>query len=181
MVHRSGAAFRALRIAVLTISDTRGLAEDRSGDALCQGIAESGHELVQRELVPDDVYRIRAAVSAWIADPQVQVVLCTGGTGFAARDRTPEALIVLFDQEVRGFGELFRQLSFEEIGSSTLQSRALAGFANRTLIACLPGSTGACRTAWNRILREQLDVRHRPCNLAELVLLEERDELGKLN
>ncbi|MDN5871338.1 MAG: molybdenum cofactor biosynthesis protein B [Nitrococcus sp.] len=172
-MHRSRAEFHALRIAVLTISDTRGLAEDRSGDVLCQGIAESGHELVQREIVLDDIYRIRAVVSAWIAEPGVQVVLCTGGTGFAARDRTPEAVAVLFDQEILGFGELFRQLSFEEIGTSTLQSRAVAGFANRTLIACLPGSTGACRTAWGRILREQLDVRHRPCNLAELVLLEQ--------
>ncbi|HET8701221.1 MAG TPA: molybdenum cofactor biosynthesis protein B [Nitrococcus sp.] len=170
-MHKSGAVFRALRIAVLTISDTRGPAEDRSGDVLCEGIAESGHELVQRKIVPDDIYQIRAAVSAWIADPSVQVVLCTGGTGFAARDRTPEAVIRLFDQEILGFGELFRQISFEEIGTSTLQSRAVAGFANRTFIACLPGSTGACRTAWNRILREQLDVRHRPCNLAELVLV----------
>lgn len=172
-MHRSGAAFRALRIAVLTVSDTRGLAEDRSGDMLCQGLAESGHELVQRKIVPDDIYQIRAAVSAWIADPGVHAVLCTGGTGFAARDRTPEAVTLLFDQEMLGFGELFRQVSFEEIGTSTLQSRAVAGFANRTFIACLPGSTGACRTAWNRILREQLDVRHRPCNLAELVLLEQ--------
>lgn len=170
-MHRSGASFRALRMAVLTISDTRGLAEDRSGDVLCEGIAESGHELVQRKVVPDDIYRIRAVVSAWIADPCVQVVLCTGGTGFAARDRTPEAVTRLFDQEILGFGELFRQLSFEEIGTSMLQSRAVAGFANRTLLACLPGSPGACRTAWNRILREQLDVRHRPCNLAELVLV----------
>lgn len=172
-MHRSRAEFHALRIAVLTISDTRGLAEDRSGDVLCQGIVESGHELVQRTVVPDDIYQIRAIVSAWIAEPGVQVVLCTGGTGFAARDRTPEAVAVLFDQEILGFGELFRQLSIEEIGTSTLQSRAVAGFANRTLIACLPGSTGACRTAWGRILREQLDVRHRPCNLAELVLLEQ--------
>lgn len=172
-MHRIGADFRALHIAVLTISDTRGHAEDRSGEALCQGIAESGHELAQRKIVPDDVYEIRAAVSAWIADPGVQVVLCTGGTGFAVRDRTPEAVIVLLDQELPGFGELFRQFSFEEIGTSTLQSRALAGFANRTLIACLPGSTGACRTAWQRILREQLDVRHRPCNLAELVLVDQ--------
>lgn len=171
-MHRTEEAFRVLRIAVLSISDTRGLAQDRSGDVLCQGIAEAGHELAAREIVTDDVYRIRAAVSSWIADSQVHAILCTGGTGFAVRDRTPEAVSVLFDQEILGFGELFRQISFEEIGTSTLQSRAVAGFANRTLIACLPGSPGACRTAWVRILREQLDVRHRPCNLAELVLVD---------
>jgi len=162
-----------LRAGVLTISDSRGLAEDRSGDFLCQALEEAGHELADRQIVPDDIYRIRAVVSGWIADPRIQVVISTGGTGFTARDSTPEAVRPLFDQEVEGFGETFRHLSLGEIGSSTVQSRALAGVANRTLIACLPGSTGACRTAWTGILREQLDSRHRPCNFAALVLLGE--------
>lgn len=160
-----------LRVAVLTISDTRGFAEDRSGDFLCGALEEAGHHLADRQIVPDDVYQIRAVISRWVADPEVHVVICTGGTGFTARDSTPEAVRPLFDQEVEGFGETFRHLSLAEIGSSTVQSRALAGVANRTLIACLPGSTGACRTAWRGILLEQLDSRHRPCNFAALVLL----------
>lgn len=163
--------FQPLRIAVLTVSDTRGPADDRSGDALSEGAMAAGHEVAAREIVPDDVYRIRAVLSAWIADAGIHAVITTGGTGFTARDSTPEAARPLFDVEIEGFGELFRMLSHQEIGSSTLQSRAVAGLANRTLVACLPGSTGACRTGWQRILREQLDVRHRPCNLAELVLL----------
>lgn len=164
---------KPLRAGVLTISDSRGLAEDGSGDFLCRALEEAGHVLADRQIVPDDIYRIRAVVSGWIAEPQVQVVISTGGTGFTARDSTPEAVRPLFDQEVEGFGETFRHLSLAEIGSSTVQSRALAGVANRTLIACLPGSTGACRTAWTGILREQLDSRHRPCNFAALVLLGE--------
>lgn len=164
------AAFRPLNIAVLTISDTRSLDGDRSGNVLVEGLQAEGHQLAERRIVTDDIYAIRAVVSGWIADSEVQVVLTTGGTGFSARDQTPEAVRPLLDKSIDGFGELFRQLSFEEIGSSTLQSRALAGVANATVIACLPGSPGACRTGWHRLLREQLDRGHRPCNLAELVL-----------
>lgn len=156
--------FKPLDIAVLTLSDSRTLENDTSGDALVEMLQEAGHQLAARELCPDDAYRMRAIVSRWIADPEVDVVLTTGGTGMTGRDSTPEALRPLFDRPIDTFGELFRQLSYEEIGSSTVQSRALAGLSNRTLIFCLPGSTGACRTAWNGILKEQLDSRHRPCN-----------------
>jgi len=159
-----------LNIAVLTLSDTRTLEQDRSGDTLVQLLEAAGHTLVARELIPDDVYRMRAVVSGWIADPDVQVVLTTGGTGYAGRDSTPEAMRPLFDTEIEGFGELFRQLSHAEIGSSTVQSRALAGLANRTAIFCLPGSTGACKTGWNNILAEQLDSRHKPCNFVGILL-----------
>ncbi len=169
-MERPGEGFRPLNIAVLTVSDTRTRETDGSGDALCAAAAEAGHEVSERDLVPDDIYRLRAVVSAWIAAPHVHAIIATGGTGMAARDRTPEALAPLLDMEIEGFGELFRQLSFEEIGTSTLQSRALAGMANRTLIVCLPGSPAACRTAWKRILLTQFDCRHRPCNLAQLVL-----------
>ncbi|WP_440996483.1 molybdenum cofactor biosynthesis protein B [Arhodomonas sp. SL1] len=169
-MHNACSEFRALRVAVLTISDTRGIDEDRSGALLWELVATSGHEPAYREIVPDDRYRIRAVLSGWIADADVQAVLTTGGTGFTERDGTPEAVRPLLDVEVEGFGEMFRRLSADEIGTSTIQSRTLAGFANRTFIACLPGSTGACRTAWEGILATQLDVRHRPCNLAELVV-----------
>lgn len=155
---------QSLRIAVLTVSDTRTAADDTSGDYLVAAVTAAGHRLAARQIVIDDIYRLRAAVSAWIADPEIDVVLSTGGTGFSGRDSTPEALSVLFDKCIDGFGELFRQLSFEEIGSSTIQSRALAGLANDTVIFCLPGSTGACRTGWERIIRSQLDSSYRPCN-----------------
>jgi molybdopterin adenylyltransferase len=158
------AAQQPLNIAVLTVSDSRSLAEDRSGDLLCSRLLGHGHRRADRRLVVDDVYLIRAEVSRWIADPAVQVVLITGGTGFSGRDSTPEAVSVLFDKTVHGFGELFRTLSLEEIGTSTLQSRCVAGLANGTLVVCLPGSTNACRLAWDRILVEQLDAAHRPCN-----------------
>lgn len=163
MAHQDN-SFTPLNIAVLTISDTRNFDSDTSGDALAALLAEAGHELAGRQLCPDDVYRVRAVVSAWIADPDVHVVITTGGTGMSSRDSTPEALRPLFDTDIDGFGELFRQVSYEEIGTSTVQSRAIAGLANRTLVFCVPGSTGACRTAWNRILREQLDAAHKPCN-----------------
>jgi len=156
--------FTPLSITVLTLSDTRTPENDTSGDALVDLLEKAGHELVARELCPDDVYRMRAIVSAWIADPGVDVVLTTGGTGMTGRDSTPEALSPLFDRPIDTFGELFRQLSYDDVGTSTVQSRCLAGLANRTLIFCLPGSTGACRMAWNGILAEQLDSRHRPCN-----------------
>ena len=161
--------FLPLAIAVLTVSDTRTLADDASGQTLVERLSSAGHRLVDRNLVSDDIYRIRAVVSGWIADPNVQVVLITGGTGMTGRDSTPEAIRPLLDKEINGFGELFRMLSWEEIGTSTLQSRALAGLANATFIFCLPGSTGACRTGWDRILQAQLDIRTHPCNLVELL------------
>ena len=160
----------ALGIAVLTVSDTRGIESDTSGTYLTSAAEEAGHRVVQRDLVRDDVYAIRAVLSAWIADPAVNAVLITGGTGFAGRDSTPEAVAPLFDKQVEGFGEVFRALSFDEIGSSTIQSRALAGFANRTVVFCVPGSTGACRTAWEGLVRDQLDSRHRPCNFVGVLL-----------
>lgn len=163
--------FHALNICVLTVSDTRNRDNDTSGDALEQLALEAGHKIYQRTLLKDDVYRIRAQVAVWIAEPSAQVVLITGGTGFAGRDSTPEAVAPLLDKTIVGFGELFRQISFAEIGSSTIQSRALAGLANRTLVFCLPGSTNACRTAWERILKAQLDSRTRPCNFYEQVKL----------
>lgn len=161
-----------LSIAVLTISDTRSEEQDRSGQLLIDRLTTAGHRLAERRIVVDDVYRIRAQVAAWIADPAVQVILTTGGTGFTGRDSTPEAVSVLLDKRIEGFGELFRQLSYDEIGSSTIQSRCLGGLANATVVFCLPGSTGACRTAWDKILLEQLDSRHRPCNFANLVIPE---------
>lgn len=156
--------FIPLNIAILTLSDTRNSETDTSGQALVDLLSAAGHQLAARELCKDDIYICRAIVSGWIADAGIDVVITTGGTGLTQRDSTPEALRPLFDNQIEGFGELFRQLSYEEIGSSTVQSRALAGLANQTLIFCLPGSTGACRTGWNRILAEQLDSQHRPCN-----------------
>ena len=156
--------FKPLNIAVLTLSDTRTAANDTSGDALVEMLTAAGHSLVERNLCEDNVYRMRAIVANWIVDPYIHVIITTGGTGMTQRDSTPEALVPLFDKIIEGFGELFRQLSFDEIGSSTLQSRCVAGLANKTLIFCLPGSTGACRTGWNSILKEQLDNRHKPCN-----------------
>ena len=161
--------FLPLAIAVLTVSDTRTLADDASGQTLVERLTAAGHRLADRAIVPDDIYRIRAVVSGWIADPAVQVVLITGGTGMTGRDSTPEAIRPLLDKAIDGFGELFRMLSWEEIGASTLQSRALGGLANATFIFCLPGSTGACRTGWDRILQVQLDARTQPCNLVELL------------
>jgi len=164
----SATEFIALNIAVLTLSDTRTAATDTSGDTLVSLLTEAGHRLAARELIPDDVYQTRAVVSRWIADAAIDVVITTGGTGLTHRDSTPEALLPLFDRQIEGFGELFRQVSLAEIGSSTLQSRCLAGMANSTLVFCLPGSTGACRTGWNSILKEQLDARHKPCNFVGL-------------
>lgn len=158
----------ALNLCVLTVSDSRTLAEDSSGDYLIAALQEAGHRLAERALLPDDRYRLRATVSQWIADPQIDGVLVTGGTGFTGRDSTPEALLPLLDKEMPGFGELFRAISFEEIGTSSLQSRAFAGLANATFVFCLPGSTSACRTAWEKIIRAQLDARTKPCNLATL-------------
>ena len=160
--------FIALRLCVLTVSDTRRREDDTSGDYLQSALLDAGHQLAARALLPDDRYRLRAAVSAWIADDGVDGVLVTGGTGFTGRDSTPEALLPLLDKPMPGFGEMFRAISYEEIGTSTLQSRAFAGLANGTFVFCLPGSTSACRTAWERLIRAQLDARTRPCNLATL-------------
>ncbi|MGX5219915.1 molybdenum cofactor biosynthesis protein B [Pseudomonas sp. S9] len=164
MGHKLDTAFVPLNIAVLTVSDTRSLDTDTSGQTLVDRLETAGHTLACRVLLKDDLYKIRAQVATWIAEDQVQVVLITGGTGFTARDSTPEAVSCLLDKQVDGFGELFRQISVPDIGTSTIQSRALAGLANGTLVCCLPGSTNACRTAWDGILAEQLDASHRPCN-----------------
>lgn len=162
------AGFIPLSLCVLTVSDSRTLAQDSSGDWLVAALAEAGHQLHARELLPDDRYRLRATVSQWIADDAVDGILVTGGTGFTGRDSTPEALLPLLDKQMPGFGELFRAISFEEIGTSSLQSRAFAGLANGTFLFALPGSTSACRTAWENIVRAQLDARTKPCNLATL-------------
>ena len=157
-----------LALCVLTVSDTRDAASDSSGDYLAEALQAEGHRLAGRALLRDDKYRLRAQVSAWIADDAVDGILVTGGTGFTGRDSTPEALLPLLDKQMPGFGELFRAISFDEIGTSSLQSRAFAGLANGTFVFALPGSTSACRTAWERIIRAQLDARTRPCNLATL-------------
>ena len=162
------ADFIPLRLCVLTVSDTRGADNDSSGDYLALALAEAGHRLHDRRIEKDDRYRLRAIVSQWIADADVHGVIITGGTGFTGRDSTPEAIEPLLDKLMSGFGELFRAVSFDEIGTSTLQSRAFAGLANETFVFCLPGSTSACRTAWEKIIRSQLDARTRPCNLAGL-------------
>lgn len=164
MSHKADAAFVPLNIAVLTVSDTRTEATDTSGQMLIDRLTVAGHNLAARVLLKDDLYKIRAQVATWIAEDSVQVVLITGGTGFTGRDSTPEAVACLLDKQVDGFGELFRQISQVDIGTSTIQSRALAGLANGTLVCCLPGSTNACRTGWDGILAEQLDASHRPCN-----------------
>jgi molybdenum cofactor biosynthesis protein B len=172
---------KPLSVALLTVSDTRGEAEDTSGQFLENSIIEAGHRLVSRRILPDDVYLVRALMSAWIADPDINVAIITGGTGFHERDSTPEAVLPLLDKSIDGFGEEFRRLSAGEIGSSTVQSRAFGGLANHTVIFCLPGSTGACRTGWNGILSSQLDSRHDPCNFSALALGKPHKPLGRLN
>ena len=163
MNHSAEKEFVPLNIAIMTVSDTRNASNDTSGDKLCELLSKSGHNLAERVLVKDDIYQIRAVLSQWIVDPNVHTVITTGGTGFSLRDSTPEAVTPLLDKQVDGFGELFRAKSFELIGTSTMQSRAFAGLANRTLIVCLPGSTGACKDGWS-IIESQLDARHNPCN-----------------
>ena len=158
-----------MNIAVLVVSDSRTEKTDKSGKLLVNRLEQAGHRLHEKTIVPDDVYLIRAAVARWCAATEVDAVLATGGTGVTGRDGTPEAVSVLFDKEIEGFGELFRYLSFREIGTSSLQSRALAGVADGTYIFCLPGSSGACATAWDNIVSHQLDFRTRPCNLVELM------------
>lgn len=161
--------FKPLQIAVMTVSDTRTGETDKSGNTLVKLLTDAGHRLADKQIVPDDVYRIRAVVSQWIADDGVNAVITTGGTGITGRDTTPEAVAALFDKQIDGFGELFRAVSYEEINTSTIQSRAVAGVANATFIFCLPGSTGACRTGWGKLISHQLDYRTRPCNLVELM------------
>jgi len=163
------APFRPLNIAVLTVSDTRTEADDRSGDVLAERLAVAGHRLAARAIVRDDAELIATRFRAWIADPGVDVVISTGGTGVTGRDVTPEALRAVAEKRIEGFGELFRMLSYAKIGTSSLQSRADAGVAGGTYIFCLPGSPGACRDGWDDILVFQLDIRHRPCNFAELI------------
>jgi len=158
-----------LNIAVLTVSDSRTEADDVSGQTLVSGLTEAGHRLYQKKIVADDIYQIRAAVSLWIADTEVNAVITTGGTGVTGRDGTPEAVTPLLDKVLDGFGEVFRMISYQEIKSSTVQSRAVAGVANATYIFCLPGSSGACRTAWQSLIKDQLDFRTRPCNLVQLM------------
>lgn len=165
MAHASSnTPFQPLNIAVLTVSDTRSAKDDQSGDLLQALVLEAGHHQVERSLCRDDIYQIRATVSQWIARADIAVVLVTGGTGFSDRDNTPEALTPLFDKTVDGYGELFRHLSLSSIGTSTIQSRAVAGLANRTLICAMPGSPRACALAWDELIQPQLDSRHRPCN-----------------
>jgi molybdenum cofactor biosynthesis protein B len=162
-----------LGIAVLTVSDTRNRETDTSGDYLVEALMAAGHRLAARSIVVDDIYQIRAVLSTWIAAMDVDAILVTGGTGFSGRDSTPEAVRPLFDKDIDGFGEVFRALSHAEIGSSTIQSRAVAGFANNTVIFCMPGSTGACRTAWQGLIRDQLDSSYRPCNFVGVLKVRE--------
>jgi molybdopterin adenylyltransferase len=161
--------FKPLNIAVLTVSDTRDLASDKSGDVLAGRIAEAGHALADRAIVTDDLKAIRAKVESWIASPGVDVVITTGGTGFTARDVTPDAVKPLFEKEMEGFSVLFHMISFQQVETSTIQSRACGGVANGTYVFCLPGSPGACKDGWDGILKWQLDSRHRPCNLVEIM------------
>lgn len=170
MSHASSTSeFVPLDIAVLTVSDSRSEATDKSGKLLADRLLSAGHRLAEKRIVPDDVYTIRAVVAGWIADADVNAVITTGGTGVTGRDGTPEAVSPLLDKTIDGFGEVFRAISFEQIKTSTIQSRAMAGVANGTYVFCVPGSSGACATAWDELIKAQLDIRTRPCNLAELM------------
>jgi molybdopterin adenylyltransferase len=162
-------AFTPIRIAVLTVSDSRDELSDKSGRLLVERLSGAGHRLAEKAIVPDDVYEIRAIISRWIADPDVNAVISTGGTGVTGRDGTPEAVLPLLDKVIDGFGEMFRSISYGQIKTSTLQSRAVAGVANGTYLFCVPGSSGACATAWDELIQAQLDSRTRPCNLVELM------------
>lgn len=165
---------QSLAVAVLTVSDTRTEENDTSGQYLVGALEAAGHDTAAKAIVIDDIYQIRATLSTWIADVGIDAIVVTGGTGFSGRDSTPEAVRPLFDKDIDGFGEIFRAISHEEIGSSTIQSRALAGFANNTVIFCVPGSTGACKTAWNGLIFEQLDSSHGPCNFVGVLKVRER-------
>ncbi len=161
--------FIPLNISILTISDTRTEEDDVSGKQLSERLENEGHHLYEKKIVADNIYQIRAVISDWIADDQVNVLLTTGGTGVTGRDGTPEAVTPLLDKQLDGFGEVFRMISYQDIKTSTMQSRAVAGVANGTYIFCLPGSSGACRTAWDKLIKEQLDFRTKPCNLVQLM------------
>ncbi len=161
--------FKPLNIALLTISDSRTEADDISGKVLAERVEQAGHQVIDQQIVVDDIYHIRAAISNWIVEKQVDAVVTTGGTGVTGRDGTPEAVMPLLDKVLDGFGELFRMLSYQDIKTSTMQSRAVAGVANGTYIFCLPGSSGACRTAWDEVINMQLDSRTKPCNLVQLM------------
>ncbi|BAZ44783.1 molybdenum cofactor biosynthesis protein B [Chondrocystis sp. NIES-4102] len=161
-------SLQPLKIAVMTVSDTRTSTDDHSGKILMESLKQEGHFLAEKTIVPDNIYQIRAVISNWIADQTIQIIITTGGTGVTGRDGTPEAIKPLLDKELEGFGELFRFISYQEIKTSTIQSRCLAGVANATYIFCLPGSSGACKTGWG-IIKDQLDSRNRPCNLAQLI------------
>ena len=163
---------KSVPVAVITVSDTRTEETDKSGKYLAESVTAAGHMLVRKDIVKDDIYQLRALVSAHIADPGIAAIITTGGTGFTDRDNTRTALMPILDTQIEGFGELFRQLSFEEIGNSTIQSRVFAGLANQTIIFCLPGSPGACRTGWERIIADQLDSTHKPCNFTDKLRLE---------
>jgi molybdenum cofactor biosynthesis protein B len=170
MAHIKGErAFLPVNIAIMTVSDTRRPEDDKSGQVLADRITEAGHKLAARTIVPDDVAAIQAQLRAWIADPEIDAVISTGGTGLTGRDVTPEAFMGVYEKEIEGFGELFRLVSFDKIRSSTMQSRATGGLANGTYLFALPGSPGACRDGWDEILKYQLDARHKPCNLVELM------------
>lgn len=162
-------SFIPLNLAILVASDTRTESNDSSGKTLVERATQAGHRILEKRIVPDDVYQIRAVVSQWIADARVQVIITTGGTGVTGRDGTPEAILPLLDKQLDGFGEIFRMLSYQDVKTSTMQSRAIAGVANGTYIFCLPGSSGACRLAWDELIQAQLDIRTKPCNLAQLM------------
>jgi molybdenum cofactor biosynthesis protein B len=161
--------FKPLNIAILTVSDSRTEKSDTSGRLLSDRLTQAGHQLADKQIQPDDIYRIRATVSHWIADSAIEAIITTGGTGITGRDGTPEAIEPLLDKIIDGFGEMFRALSFDDIGTSTIQSRAMSGVANGTYIFCLPGSRGACADGWDKLISRQLDFRTRPCNLAEMM------------
>ncbi len=161
--------FIPLNIAVMTVSDSRTDEDDKSGNILAERLQKAGHILAEKKIVPDDIYQMRAVVSQWIADPDVHAVITTGGTGLTGRDVTPEAMKILYDKEIEGFGEIFRKISYDLIKTSTIQSRAIAGLANGTMIFSLPGSPGACKDGWDGIIEQQLDSRTRPCNLVEMM------------
>ena len=165
----SSTPFLPLNIAVMTVSDSRTEEDDKSGNLLVRKLQESGHQLAEKSIVPDNRYRIREVLSRWIADEEIHAVITTGGTGLTGRDITPEAVQPLFDKTIEGFGEVFRSISYGMIKTSTIQSRAIAGLANGTPIFCLPGSTGACKDGWENIIKFQLDIRHMPCNLVEIM------------
>lgn len=165
----SNTEFKALNITVMTVSDSRTEENDKSGNLLVEYLIKAGHKLAEKKIVPDDIYQMRAVVSNWIADPEIHAVITTGGTGLTGRDVTPEAMRILYDKEIEGFGEIFRKISYDLIKTSTIQSRTIAGLANGTVIFSLPGSPGACKDGWNGIIVHQLDSRVKPCNLVEMM------------